>query len=60
DGPHEPGTFEVHVRRETLDVSWTAYLETRTIMLPERGGMEALDVKAEDLAAALKLDREQG
>lgn len=58
DGPHDPGTFEVHIRRERLDVSWPAYLLTRTIMLPDHGTVEALDVRAEDLMEALRLDQE--
>ena len=57
--PHDPGTFEVRVRRELLDVSWTAHLLTRTIMLPNRGGVEGLEVRADDLAEALRLDQER-
>lgn len=56
--PRDPGTFEVRIRRELLDVSWTAHLLTRTIMLPNRGGVEALEVRADDLAEALRLDQE--
>jgi hypothetical protein len=56
--PHPPGTFEVRVRRELLDVSWTAYLLTRTIMLTDRGMIEALEVRTEDLAAALLMDKQ--
>ena len=59
EAPQGPGTFEVHVRRELLDVSWTAHLLTRTIMLPNRGGVEALEVRADDLAEALRLDQER-
>lgn len=55
--PHEPGTFEVHVRRELLDVSWTAHRLTRTIMLSNRGGLEALEVRTEDLEEAIRLDQ---
>lgn len=58
DQPHDPGTFEVHVRRELLDVSWTAHLLTRTIMLPDRSGVEALEVRSDDLAEALRRDQE--
>jgi hypothetical protein len=58
DRPHDPGTFEVHIRRERLDVSWAAYVLTRTIMLPDGGMLEALDVRTEDLAEALRLDQE--
>ena len=57
DRPHDPGTFEVRVRRELLDVSWTAYLLTRTIMLTDWGAVEALDVRTEDLTEALRLDQ---
>ncbi len=57
DEPHDPGTFEVHVRRELLDVSWTAHLLTRTIMLPRRGGLEALEVRSGDLEEALRVDQ---
>ena len=39
------------------DVSWAAFVETRTIMLTGDGTLEALDVKADDLAEALSLDR---
>ena len=56
DRPHPPGTFEVHERREALDVSFDAAIVTRTIMLTGDGRTEALDVKADDLAAALELD----
>lgn len=57
DRPHPPGSFCVWERREPLDVSWDAFLVTKTIMLTSRGSVEALDVKAEDLAAALDRDR---
>ena len=56
DGPHAPGTFDVQIRRELLDVSWTAYLLTRTIMLTRQGVVEALEVRTEDLLEALRLD----
>jgi hypothetical protein len=56
--PHRPGTFEVRVRRERLDVSWAAYLLTRTIMLADGGSIEALEVRTEDLKAALESDQQ--
>lgn len=56
DRPHPAGTFEVRERREALDVSFDAAIVTRSIMLTGDGGIEALDVKADDLAAALRLD----
>jgi hypothetical protein len=56
--PHPPGSFLVWERREPLDVSWDAFVVTKTIMLTGSGSVEALDVKADDLAAALDRDRE--
>lgn len=56
DRPHPAGTFELRERREALDVSFDASIVTRTIMLTSGGRTEALDVKADDLAAALELD----
>ena len=57
DAPHAPGHFEVRIRREALDVSWAAFVETRTILLTGNGSVEALDVKADDLEDALRRDR---
>jgi hypothetical protein len=54
---HPPGTFRVRERREALDVSWDAFVVTKTIMLTDRGTVEALDVRADDLAAALHHDQ---
>jgi hypothetical protein len=56
DRPHAAGTFELRERRDALDVSFDAAIVTRTIILTGGGLTEALDVKADDLAAALKLD----
>lgn len=56
--PHRPGTFEVRVRRERLDVSWAAYVLTRTILLADGGSIEALEVRTEDLEAALEMDQQ--
>lgn len=56
DRPHPPGTFEIRERHEVLDVSFDAAIVTRTIMLAAGGSIEALDVKADDLEAALALD----
>jgi hypothetical protein len=56
DRPHPAGTFEVRERHEPLDVSFDASLVTRTIMLTGDGSTEALDVKADDLIEALRLD----
>jgi hypothetical protein len=57
DRLHPPGSFRVWERREPLDVSWDAFVVTKTIMLTSSGRVEALDVKADDLAAALDRDR---
>lgn len=56
DRPHAPGSFQVHERRERLELSWDAFKITKTIMLTNVGTVEALDVKADDLAAALLRD----
>jgi len=60
DQSHSPGTFEIRIRKEPLDVSWAAFLETCTILLTGSGTVEALDVKAEDLEHALRLDQAAG
>ena len=54
---HSPGTFEVRHEREALDLSWQAWRVTTTILLTDGAITEALDVKADDLASALELDR---
>jgi hypothetical protein len=56
DRPHPAGTFEVRRRLEAIDVTFSASIVTLTIMLTNGGSVEALDVKADDLAAALRLD----
>lgn len=53
---HPAGTFEVRVRKEPLDVSWSAFRLIKTIMLTGHGMIEALEVKEDDLAAALNHD----
>lgn len=53
---HPAGTFEVRVRKEPLDVSWGAFRLIKTIMLTGHGVIEALEVKEDDLAAALNHD----
>ena len=57
--PHPPGTFDLITDREALDVSWPAFRLTLTLMLPERGGVEAVPVTRDALDAALKRDSEQ-
>jgi hypothetical protein len=59
DRPHRPGSFDVVVEREALDVSWPAYRLTLTIMLTnDDGSREAIDVTRDDLNAALLRDSE--
>lgn len=53
---HPAGTFEVRVRKESLDVSWSAFRLIKTIMLTGHGVIAALEVKEDDLAAALNHD----
>jgi hypothetical protein len=60
DRPHRPGSFDVLVEREALDVSWPAYRLTLTIVLTnDDGSLEAIDVTRDDLEAALLRDRER-
>lgn len=56
DRPHAPGTFEVLIQREALDVSWHAFREHHTILLTDGGSVEAMAVSKDDLAAALRRD----
>ncbi len=59
DRPHRPGSFDVLVEREALDVSWPAYRLTLTIMLTnDDGSREAIEVTRDDLDAALLRDAE--
>lgn len=58
DRPHSPGTFRIWERREPLDVSWDAYVVTKTLMLTDGAAVEALDVKADDLDEALHRDEQ--
>jgi hypothetical protein len=55
--PHPPGTFEVIVDEEKLDVSWDAYRTSSRIMLSSPGGVAAHSVTTDDLEAALMRDR---
>jgi len=57
DGLHAPGTFDVVVEREALDVPWPAFRLTTTIMLSAGNAIEAWTVLQADLDAALLADR---
>jgi hypothetical protein len=60
DRDHPPGTFELRISREPLDVSWEAYHETMTLMLTSGGLVEAWNVNAAELEAALARDASAG
>ena len=60
DRDHPPGTFELRISREPLDVSWEAYHETMTLMLASGGLVEAWNVNAAELEAALAKDASAG
>lgn len=55
---HAPGTFDVVVEREPLDVPFPAFRLTTTILLSAGGTVEAWTVLQADLDAALAADRE--
>ena len=57
DALHAPGTFDVVVEREPLDVPWPAFRLTTTIMLSAGNAIEAWTVLQADLDAALLADR---
>ncbi len=54
--PHTPGTFEVLVDEEQLDVMWNATRARLSIVLPYPGRVEAIPVTAHDLEDALERD----
>ncbi len=55
--PHPPGTFELLVDEEKLDVSWDAFHTTMRIMLNYPGRVEAHSVTTDELDAALQRDQ---
>lgn len=57
DAAHPPGTFDVLLEQQELDVWWPAYRVTMRIMLPHGVAMEAWPVNRADLDAALAADR---
>lgn len=56
DRPHEAGSFDVRTEREALDVSWPAYRLAMTILLTDGAELRAVEVKRDDLDAALCRD----
>lgn len=54
--PHTPGTFEVLVEEEHLDVMWNATRSRLSIVLPYPGRVEAIPVTNHDLEDALERD----
>lgn len=54
---HAPGTFEVRVEEEPLDVVWEAYHRTLTFMLTSGGRTEAYQVPEEELDRLLAKDQ---
>jgi hypothetical protein len=57
DRLHSPGTFDVVVEREPLDVPFPAFRLTTRIMLSAGNAIEAWPVLQADLDAALAADR---
>ncbi|KFL28441.1 hypothetical protein JP75_24595 [Devosia riboflavina] len=57
DEPHAPGTFEVMVEEEQIDVVWAASRSSLTILLTYPGRIEAMPVSAGALEASILQDR---
>jgi hypothetical protein len=57
EGLHAPGTYDIVVERDALDVSWGAYRLTTRIFFRSGNLVEAWTVMAADLDAALAADR---
>lgn len=55
---HPPGTFELRVEEEDLDVVWHASRMSMSIILTYPGRSEAWAVTAEDLDRALANDQQ--
>jgi hypothetical protein len=56
--PHPPGTFEVLVDEEQLDVMWDARRSSTRIMFVYPGRVEAFPVSAMDLEQAISQDQQ--
>lgn len=57
DEPHAPGTFEVMVEEEQIDVVWAASRSWLAILLTYPGRTEAMPVSAGALEASIPQDR---
>lgn len=57
DTPHPPGTFELRVDEEDLDVMWHASRMSMSLILTYPGRSEAWGVTADDLDRALANDQ---
>ncbi|MBA8801101.1 hypothetical protein FHW77_004856 [Agrobacterium sp. RC10-4-1] len=51
--PHPPGTFELWIDEEPLDVMWEAYHKTMTLILTSNGLIEAWPITEEELERTL-------
>ena len=60
DRPHRPGTFLVRETRTMLDVSWSAYVLSLSVILADGALTQVLDVSRRDLDEALSLDLAAG
>lgn len=58
DTPHPPGTFELQVEEEDLDVMWHASRTSMSLILTYPGRSEAWGVTADDLDRALANDQQ--
>jgi hypothetical protein len=58
DTPHPPGTFELRVEEEDLDVMWHASRTSMSLILTYPGRSEAWGVKADDLDRAVANDQQ--
>ena len=58
DEDHQPGTFRLTVERSELDVPWSAYRSSITILLPRGNAIESWAITRADLDAALLRDND--
>lgn len=58
DTPHPPGTFELRIEEEDLDVMWHASRTSMSIILTYPGRSEAWAVTSDDLDRALANDQQ--